>query len=315
MPIPTTAAPIPQGRTAHRLTWEFLPPQLRTAIERRLGSRVVRAETCDSGFTPGFASVLTGLDGSRIFVKAANRTAQELAATAYAEEARKHHLLGTAIPAPQLLWAMDGDWVVLGFEAIEGGMPQRPWRPSELSRALDLAEEIAAATAEIPEGLDLEPLLEAIPPLRTGWQHVAHNRPEWPHLSEAAELAETFADVPADRFAHTDLRDDNILIGADGCALACDWNWPTLAPPWIDLVMLLVAAYGDGIAPEPLLADRALTRDVPREHIDAWLAAVCGYMLTAADLPVQRNSPFRSRHAAWYAEAAWNWLTERRGWV
>lgn len=315
MPIPTTAAPLPRGRTAHRLTWEFLPPQLRTAIEKRLGARVVRAETCDSGFTPGFASVLTGLDGSRLFVKAANRTAQELSAAAYAEEARKHHLLAGTIPAPELLWAMDGDWVVLGFEAIDGETPQRPWRPDELTRALDLAEEIAARTEQLPDGLELGPILDVIPQLRTGWQHVAGSRPDWPRLTEAAELAEAFAEIPADRFAHTDLRDDNILVAEDGRTLACDWNWPTLAPAWIDLVMLLVSAYGDGIDPEPLLAERALTSDVPAEQVDAWLAAVCGYMLAAADLPVQRNSPFRARHAAWYAEAAWNWLSERRGWA
>ena len=71
-PLPAYTDVVPFGQTALRLTWAHLPPELRDEIGRRCGSRVVEAQSRDSGFTPGFASVLVCEDGSRHFVKAAS---------------------------------------------------------------------------------------------------------------------------------------------------------------------------------------------------------------------------------------------------
>lgn len=311
---PLVTPPLPHGRTARRLTWEYLPPDVRRSVQRQLGSPVVEAVSCDAGFTPGFASVLTGADGSRLFLKAASRIAQAAFAKAYAEEARITRLLGTHVPAPRLRFVEDDAWLVIGYEAIDGRTPDRPWRPDDLARALDLAEEVASSTRTPPGGLDLRPLTEDLPGLVTGWEQVAQSDPARPHLAEATALARDFARLPADRFVHADLRDDNILLATDGRALACDWNWPALAPPWIDLVVLLVSAYGDGLDADAQLAGRDLTRDVPADQIDAWLAALCGYMVESGARPAPRNSPYLRHHADWYAEASWAWLSARRGW-
>jgi aminoglycoside phosphotransferase (APT) family kinase protein len=308
---------VPHGRTARRLTWAHLPTQIRDLVARRLGSPVVDARSCDSGFTPGFASVLTGADGRRLFVKAASKKAQRDFAAAYAEEGRKLRLLGDRVPSPELLWVHEDDlWVVLGFEAVDGHAPDRPWLADELERALDLAEEIAAATVTVPAGLDLAPIWKDLPGLLTGWGTAAAYEPDWPHLEDAAGLAARLPHLPgADRFCHTDLRDDNVLLCADGRTLACDWNWPALGPAWLDLVTLLVAAHGDGHDADALLASRALTRDVPADHVDAWLAALCGFMMMARTRPTPSSSPFLWQHSNWYAEASWSWLAARRGWT
>jgi hypothetical protein len=151
-PVGTSAVPsVPHGHTASRLGWRFLPPEVRSLVESRLGGEVVDAVSQDSGFTPGFASVLTTTGGARAFVKAASRAAQAPVAASYAEEARKLAILGDAIPAPRLEWVHEDDaWVVLGFEAVDARQPRRPWRPAELDRALDLAEAIVGATGEAP---------------------------------------------------------------------------------------------------------------------------------------------------------------------
>jgi len=308
---------VPSGDSARRLTWPFLPRPLREYVESRIGGTVVDARSVDSGFTPGFASILTTDSGERVFLKAANRKAQAGVAAAYAEEARRHTQLAGLVPAPELLWwqpprGEDG-WVLLCFEAYDGRAPRRPWQLGELNRALDLAEEIADRTRILPDDLDLSPLVDEVPDLLTSWGRVAAVFPEREHLEEADALARSFADLRDRSFAHCDLRDDNILLGDTG-AVACDWNWPALAPAWIDLVFLLASAYGDGLDVDPLLAERRLTRDVPADAIDAWLAACCGYMTVAAGRPARNSSPFLPRHAGWYADVLWGWLSDRRDW-
>jgi len=313
-PVGTSAVPpVPHGHTAARLAWRFLPPEVRALVEGRLGDEVVDAASQDSGFTPGFASVLTTASGARGFVKAASRAAQGPIAASYAEEARKLAILGDSIPAPRLDWVHEDDaWVVLGFEAVDARQPHRPWRPVELDRALDLAEAIAAATHEVPAELGLTPLVEELPQLVTGWDDVPE---QWPHRAEAAALAASMASLPdADHFVHADLRDDNVLFAADGRTLACDWNWPALGPAWQDTVDLLIAAHGDGLDVGPLFASRALTSGVDPDHVDAWIAAICGFMLSARSRPSPPSSPHLRTHSDWYAEAAWSLLAQRRGW-
>jgi aminoglycoside phosphotransferase (APT) family kinase protein len=286
---------------------------VRSLVEQHLGGPVVEAASQDSGFTPGFASVLTTADGHRGFVKAASRIAQAEIASSYAEEAGKLTVLGDGIPAPRLRWVHDDDaWVVLGFEAVAARQPRRPWTPSELGRALDLAEAIVEATTDAPDDLALRPLVEDVPRLLTGWSDVPAG---WPHRDEAAALASSMVTRPAENFVHGDLRDDNILLTDDGRALACDWNWPALGPVWQDTVDLLISAHGDGIDVAPLLASRSLTREADPDHVDAWIAAICGFMLSARGRPAPARSPHLRTHSDWYAEAAWSLLAQRRGWT
>ena len=308
---------IPHGRTAQRLEWQHLPPAVRRFVEGRLGSQVVRAESQGGGFTPGFASRLTGEDGSRIFVKAANKQAQKQFAEAYAEEVHNLRLLPGGLPVPRLLWSHEDErWIVVGFECVEGSQPRRPWRATQLDACLDSLEVIADALTPAPPSFGLSPIAEEIPALVTGWDHVRAKDPDWPHLAEAATLAARLPSLE-DRvgFVHADARDDNFVMAGDGTALLCDWNWPALGPVWLDAVDLMMTAHGDGLDADALVARRALTKDVDPEHIDVWLAALCGFMLVCRDRPVPPTSPYLRVHNRWWSEAAWSWLAHRRGWT
>jgi hypothetical protein len=319
MPGPLSLASaqrVPHAATARRLEWQHLHPDVRSLIESRLGSPVRTARSMGSGFTPGFASALEGEDGSRIFVKAASKQAQRQIAASYAEEARKLPLLPESLPAPRLLWAEEDDrWTVIATEYVEGEPPARPWRDDELDRCLAALSLVTEATRAVPDGLDLVPLHEDLPLLVTGWDVVAEVEPDWPHLAEVRELAAAYAELPdAEHLVHADVRDDNFILAADGRTVLCDWNWPALGPVWQDVVDLLVTAHGDGHDADALLAAHPTSAHAEPEHVDAWLAALCGYMVEADHRPVPSSSPFLGVHRRWWAAATWSWLAQRRGW-
>jgi hypothetical protein len=309
-----TPSPIPHGRTAQRLEWGHLPPAVRSEIEDRCGSPVVEAVSQGGGFTPGFASVLTCADGSRHFVKAASTVAQRIFAASYREEARKLQALPDEVPAPRLLWTMDGDWMVLGLEYVEARAPHRPWRAAELDRCLDALEEVADRLTPIPDGLTLDPMEVELADWPAFWDEVRATR-DLAHYDEAAALAASYAEVVGgETLVHTDVRDDNVLLTADGRALFCDWNWPVVGASWLDSVMLLIGPRGDGLDVDAVIAERRLLRDVPPDHVDRLLAVLCGYFLKSAGDPVPPTSPHLRDVQRWQGEVVWDWLCERRGW-
>lgn len=317
MPAPR---PVPYGRTARRLEWNFLPPHLRTAIEKRCGSPVVEAASQGAGFTPGFASVLSCEDGSRHFVKAASVKAQKVFAGSYREEARKLAALPDETPAPHLLWTIDDDWMVLGIEYVEARIAERPWTDSDLNAALDAAEHVAEVLTPAPSTMALAPIAEEMGDWASLWERARLARPELGHHDEAGELAQAFAEIGAGQtVVHTDLRDDNVLITPEGGphqgrALFCDWNWPTVGADWLDSLWLLIGPRGDGLDVDRVIAERPLLRDLPADHIDSALAVVAGYFLKVQDDPVPPTSPHIRQHQAWCAHVCWEWLAERRGW-
>lgn len=312
---PTTTATIPFGRTAQRLSWRFLPPHVRGLVEQRAGSPVVDTRSQDAGFTPGFASVLTCADGTRLFVKAASVKAQGSFAAAYRDEARQLRSLPPGAPVPRLLWWHDDDWVVLALEHAEGRNPARPWRTAELSRCLDALETLAGQLTPVPPTMRLSTFGDDHAELPDLWARVAELYPGQPHLEEAAELAAGFAEVTAgDTVVHTDVRDDNTLLCGDGRTLVCDWGSAAAGAAWIDTVMMLVGPRGDGLDVEAVLGERALTRAVPAEHVDRLLALLCGYFLRQAHEPVPSSSPWLREFQRWQGEVVWDWLSERRSW-
>jgi hypothetical protein len=319
--VPTTAGPrdlstleqVPHGRTARRLDWMLLPPMTRRLVEDRFGTPVVDATSSTSGYTPGLASVLTGADGRKIFLKAASKKAQRPFAAAYSEEIRKLRSLPSRLPVPRLLWAHEDDlWVVLALEYVEGRSPVRPWQPDELEATLDTLELLAQTLT--PPPLALDTFAHDFRGFLEGWDHVRGTAPDWPHLDEAAELAARFEEATAgNSVVHTDARDDNFVIRG-GRAYLCDWNWPVVGAAWIDTVTLLMTAYGDGVDADAVLARRRLTRNVDPADVDSLLALFCGYFLQRRDDPVPNSSPYLRLHQDWCAEVTWSWLAQRRGW-
>lgn len=311
-----TPLAIPHGRTARRIDWVHLPPYVRRDVERRLGTSVVDSFSCDAGFTPGLASVLLCADGSRHFIKAASVKAQPLSARAYREEARKARTLPPGLAAPRLKWTIDGEeWLVLGFEHVEGRPPARPWTADDLATVSAMLVDFASRLTPAP-GLGLSDIAAECRTWPSYWKHVADTRPSLPGLDEGAALAAGFAEVTAgDTLVHFDVRDDNIIVRPDGSAVLCDWNWPLRGAAWIDSLVLLIGPRGDGLDVEAHIAGHPLLADVDPGAIDRMLALLAGFFLWSGDQPRVSNSPWLREIAAWQGEVCWEWLAERRGWI
>lgn len=161
-----------------------------------------------------------------------------------------------------------------------------------------------------PAGTDLTPspsrrlplLVDEIEQPFGGWARLAEHRPDhldpWveARLDQLARLAARGrAALAGDTVVHTDIRADNLLIGADGAVTVVDWPWGSVGAAWFDRLCLVINAdlYG-GHDPECLVEDHLGA--VPAADITAVLAGMCGYFTDAARQPVARGLPtVRSR--------------------
>lgn len=257
----------------NRRLWAELPARARSQIEELAGGRVVVAENCQGGFSPGFASRLTLADGRRVFAKAMDAREWPHQALLYRDEASVAVALPPAVPAPRFLGASDdGHWVVLAFECVDGSEPARPWRRDELARVVAGLGALAAAGTPSPVAVPAEQ------PRLGGWIGFAGDRalrgrlpalPAWAaeNLDQVAaltawaagnldQLAAVEADglvaARGDSLVHFDAFPHNILLTADR-VLFVDWPHARLGMPVIDLLSVLMTAAGDGIDPDPLL--------------------------------------------------------------
>ena len=138
-----------------------MPAPVRSAIEDRLGSRVVSARSQAGGFSPGVAARLQLADGARVFVKAVCGSPNPESPLIHRREARISAALPAHVPAPALRWSWDdGDWVVLAFVDVDARPPELPWRTHELERVLAALH--ALATGLTPSPISLEPATKSL---------------------------------------------------------------------------------------------------------------------------------------------------------
>lgn len=321
----TSARPRYQ-QTARRPGWASLSAPVRAVIDARVGGTAAAGPIAGGGFTPGFAATVSG-NGSSWFVKAANALDSPIVAENYLAEARINPLLPDAVHAARLRWTEQvGDWVVLGFDAIDGRMPRQPWSSDDLVAALDAHAAAAAALDPAPAAFaaaGLSKVAEQDGDLAF-WRRLAGGGADADRLPGFIPRSwiEPLACLEADWSAatdgqcvlHNDLRADNILIDATGMAVICDWNWAVLGAPWLDLTVLLATAFADGHDASMLIARHPAARGADAEQIDVALAALGGLFVDRGLMPEVPSSPALRGHQRYSSEVVLRWLAERRGW-
>ncbi|MFD7320546.1 phosphotransferase family protein [Streptomyces sp. NPDC059875] len=313
--------------TAARPRWGDLPPGIRQLISRHLGGAVEAEPSAGSGFTSGFAAVAHGTSRTQ-FIKAVNGESNPVIANCYRREALINQVLPAEVPAPRLHWIEEqDDWVVLGFDAVDGGrMPAEPWQPNELDATLTAyATTAEALAAPSPQMLELGLKRVDAEGDFTDWRDLQAGRtkpetlPSWIPLrltSQLADLENHWRTATAgNAVLHHDLRKDNVLIDTSDAAWICDWNWPCLGASWFDLVLLLATAFADGHDATTLFAAHPAAHGVADEQLDAALAALSGFFLVSGAQPPADWSPHLRQHQTWCGEVTLRWLSDRRRWT
>lgn len=278
--------------TGVRLEWSEVPERVRAAVEDHLSSPVVVAVDQRGGFSPGLAARVRCADGSRAFVKAVGSAPNPHSPNLHRAEARAAAGLPPSVPVPRLRFGYDdGDWVALIFDDVNGRLPAQPWQPAELRRVLDAVVELSVA---------LTPCPLADPPHRladlredfAAYRRLAEDPPDdlslWErrHLAELASIGESAVDgITGDTLMHTDLRADNVLIGADGRVWFVDWPWACRGAIWVDSALLVLNAALHGYDPEPIVDSHPLLSTVDNDRLTALLVGFSGFFAEAARQP------------------------------
>nr|WP_189182346.1 aminoglycoside phosphotransferase family protein [Microbispora rosea] len=314
-----------------RLPWAAVPADLRRAVERHLGDRVIEAVTQPGGFSPGVAARLRLAGGGRAFVKAVGPEPNPISPGIHRAEARVAAALPATAPAPRLLASFDEDgWVVLLFEDVEGRAPAQPWTAAELDLVLGALAELAEALTPAP--VAVPPAGERFAEEFQGWRRLAAGAdgpgsgglggdgPDaaWArrHLDRLAELEAAWdRAVAGDTLAHADLRADNLLLTADGRVYVVDWPWACLAAPWFDLLGMLPSVVMQGGPPPAEVFDgHPVAARADPDAVTAVLAAVTGFFLQRGSLPPPPGLPTLRAFQLAQGRAALAWLRQRTGW-
>ncbi|MEV4018121.1 aminoglycoside phosphotransferase family protein [Nonomuraea angiospora] len=310
-------AGMPPATGGRRIAWAEVPAEVRTAIEKLLGSKVVGAAGQPGGFSEGVAARLRLADGGRAFVKAASSLVAPGVAGFHRREIEVSRRLPGGVPAPRLLHAHDdGTWVALVFEDVEGRLPAQPWERDELDRVLVAATGLARVLTPSP----IDPAVLARPRLG-GWRALADeggagrlaplSRWASDHLDALIALEEAAASsLTGETLLHGDLYPFNIMLTPDR-VLVVDWPHAWVGAPHCDVLTLLSGASLSGVDPQAYAQEHPLTRDLPPEAIDAFLAAHAGFLVRLA----ANAGPGADRHLVGMAtalgKASLHWLRRR----
>jgi len=245
MAVRSTSQP---SATGVRLAYERIPERVRAWVEHQLGSPITSADTQSGGMSPGCAARLRTADGRTAFVKAVGTDLNPQTPGLFRHEIRVLSRLGPADYRPRVLGHHDdGDWVALLLEDVDGRHPDLD-DPAQADAVWSTVQAQATELTPQPAGLAIRTLADNARRWADGWATMAAEPtrflPDWAagRADELHERATRLVErLPVESLCHWDVRNDNLLIRADGTVVIVDWGMSRLGPRWADLFLLSLA--------------------------------------------------------------------------
>ena len=297
----TTRAPRAVGV---RTTYAAVPAHVRSWVEQTLGSPVASAVDQVGGFSPGCATRLTCVDGSRAFVKAVGRGLNPDTPNLFRRERLALGLLGSHPLWADLLAAYDdGDWVALLLEDVEGVHPDLS-DDATMARLVDATDELARVMNERvprppapdPDRGGLTDMTLVFERWAEGLDHVAgvprDLLPAWA-VERAPGFQERLRELarePMTCLVHWDIRDDNLLQRPDGSVVFLDWGAAGVGPDWLDPLLARLERVDEPWFDASLATSPALVR-AGDEAVTTWLFGIGAFLAWRSHTVVDVNLP------------------------
>jgi hypothetical protein len=222
-----------------------LPERITAWIESDLGSPVVSAVPQAGGISPGPAARIELADGRRYFIKAVAESEAPYMPRHFRLEIDVLRRLPPVAYRPCLVATYDdGDWVAIVLEDVDGTHPNLS-DPALWDAARDLVRAQTRALTPDPVHLECDDVaatvrrwhaaIAAIDPVVRGKLPHWWRQEEPTLLRRLGSLAER---MPSESWCHFDVRDDNMLVRADGTMVVLDWGMARSGPAWMDEVLL-----------------------------------------------------------------------------
>lgn len=306
--------------TSVRPDWASLPDAVRAYAEDQIGSRVVEAQTCGGGYTPGLASRLRLEDGRRVFLKGMDGT--HPFAPHYADEIAVTAALPVGI-APELLWwaapLEEMGWWLLCLEDIPGEQPI--FSPGGDVEAVVHAMESAAKKLTPCPLTPSTRLPDILAKWFTGWSDLAKENTQaldpWAqrNLDQLVAVEQRgYTDCAGDTLVHWDIRPDNMIRRTDGAVVLIDWAYRFQGAPWVDIAVLVPALIVGGHTPQQAEAAVAGLPQPEPDVLTAFGIGLAGYWTWCSLKLNPPGAPFMRQNRAVHAAAALRWQEHRTGW-
>lgn len=307
-----------------RLPFEALPERVRSWVDTTLGSPVASWEEQVGGMSPGCATRVVAVDGTRAFVKAVGTELNPDSPTLFRREIQMLELLGDDAMWASLRASYDGGgWVALVLEDVAGGHPDLA-DDQQMDELLDATDRLVVRLGEVavPPGATATDvghpgLIDARARFRAWMESVDHveDLPEdlLPTTLRARarhlrELVAPLTEEGHDQLLHWDIRIDNLLCTPTGQIVFVDWGAAAVGPGWVDPLLARLERvdspwFDDSIRRSPVLS--AIGDDV----VTAWLVAFGTYLALRslqqpADIGLPTLNEFRRTEARRFLGAA-----------
>ncbi|AUI59787.1 hypothetical protein [Amycolatopsis sp. BJA-103] len=219
--------------------WDELPEPVREALRNRVGD-IDRVGEIEVGQSSNFAAVFYRDGAAPLFVKGVEGVSPAM------RWLRNEAELGTLVSgiAPAVHFAADiEDWLLVGFEYVDGRRARLQPGSSDLTRVAETVNRIGDIKAP-----GLKPLEQRWK--SAWWPKLAQERPEivgdW-DIDELTAWEQKAPELTAGHsLLHTDLHADQFLVPATGDIRAIDWGWPAQGAAWVDPAFMVIRLIGDG---------------------------------------------------------------------
>jgi hypothetical protein len=258
-----------------RLPFDDVPQRVRDWVDQALGSPVASWEEQVGGMSPGCATRVVAVDGTRAFVKAVGAELNPDSPTLFRREIQVLGLIGENPLWASLRASYDDDgWVALLLEDVPGGHPDLN-DDTEMEDLLRAADRLAETLREVPlpatprAGTIAEPGLIDVYARFHAWASSLDHLAELPTdllpdqvRRDPARMRRLVALLESGdtQLTHWDVRVDNLLRPAPGRIVFVDWGAAAVGPPWIDPLLARFERvedpwFDDSVTRSPVLAD------------------------------------------------------------